>query len=164
MLWMNVAWKASGQHFAGSGPIGLSWELLLLLRQPSIITCCDRFDRNCVSIDNTDPPKPTEHILYSMPYWLTVSKAAMKSICTILASCPLSNALCSVLDKHNSASLVSQTFPIGNLGGWKHTTEFHKSSKTNGHPTFKHLRKKKEKKKCLFKLKTFDITMSTYIS
>ena len=31
MLWMNVAWKASGQHFALSGPISLSWELLLQL-------------------------------------------------------------------------------------------------------------------------------------
>ena len=31
-LSLNVAWKASGQHFAGSGPIGLSWELLLLLQ------------------------------------------------------------------------------------------------------------------------------------
>ena len=31
MLWKNVAWKASGQHFAGSGPISLSWELILLL-------------------------------------------------------------------------------------------------------------------------------------
>ena len=31
MLWMNVAWKASGQRFAGSGLVGLSWELLLLV-------------------------------------------------------------------------------------------------------------------------------------
>ena len=28
---MNLAWKTSSHHFAGSGPIGLSWELPLLL-------------------------------------------------------------------------------------------------------------------------------------
>ena len=30
MLWMNVACNASGQHFAESGPISMSWELILL--------------------------------------------------------------------------------------------------------------------------------------
>ena len=43
MLWMNVALKDSSQHFAGSGPIGLSWELLLLPLGPTfanIFTCC----------------------------------------------------------------------------------------------------------------------------
>ena len=28
MLWVNVAGKAQGQHFARGGPISLSWELL----------------------------------------------------------------------------------------------------------------------------------------
>ena len=37
MLWMNVAWKVSIQHFAVSGPIGLSWELLLLLNLARIL-------------------------------------------------------------------------------------------------------------------------------
>ena len=31
-----------------------------LLRQPSTLTCCDRFDRSYVNIDNTEPPIPTE--------------------------------------------------------------------------------------------------------
>ena len=31
MLWMNVAWKASGQHCVGNGLNNLSWELLLLV-------------------------------------------------------------------------------------------------------------------------------------
>ena len=33
-----------------------------------------------------------------------LSKAALKSICTILAPCPLPNALCSEWDTHKSAS------------------------------------------------------------
>ena len=33
----------------------------------------------------------------------------------------------------------TQTFPISNLGGWKHTRVFHKSSETNRHQTLKHL-------------------------
>ena len=38
-----------------------------LLRQPSAITCYDRFDRNCVSIDNTENPIPTDQSLQRMP-------------------------------------------------------------------------------------------------
>ena len=32
------------------------------------------------------------------------------------------------------------SFPISKLGGWKHTTAFHKSSKMNRHQMLKHLR------------------------
>ena len=35
----------------------------------------------------------------------------------------------------------TQTFPINKLDGWKHTTAFHRSSKTNRHQTLKHLNK-----------------------
>ena len=34
----------------------------------------------------------------------------------------------------------TQTFPISKLGGWKHTTAFHKSSEANRHQALKHLR------------------------
>ena len=37
--------------------------LTSLLGQPSTITCCDRFHRNCVTIDRTEPPIPTEQSL-----------------------------------------------------------------------------------------------------
>ena len=37
--------------------------LTSLLRQQSTITCCDRFDRNSVNIDRTEPPIPTEQSL-----------------------------------------------------------------------------------------------------
>ena len=58
----------------------------------------------------------------------------VKSICTILASSPLFNALCSVWDIHKSASQAyTQTSPISKLGGWKHITAFNKSSETNRH-------------------------------
>ena len=84
----------------------LETTLTSLLRQEYTITRCDRFERNCVNIDNTEPPIPTEQCLYRIPWWLTLSKAALKSICMILASCPLSNALCSVCDTDKSASQV----------------------------------------------------------
>ena len=72
---------------------------------------------------------------------VALSKATMKSIWTILASCLLSNALCSVWDTHKSASPVPmQTFPISKLGGWKHSTTVRKSSETNLHLTLKHFR------------------------
>ena len=85
-----------------------------LLRQQSTITCCDRFVRNCVNIDNTEPPIPTEQRLERMPWSLTLSKAAMKSICTILASFPLSNTFFSVCYKHNTASQVPRPFRYAN--------------------------------------------------
>ena len=34
----------------------------------------------------------------------------------------------------------TQTFTISKLGGWKHTTAFHKSSDANRHPEVKHIR------------------------
>ena len=71
-----------------------------------------------------------------MPRWLTLSKAALKSICTILASCPLSKALCSVWDTEKCIT-DTKTFPLSKLGGWKHTTAFHKPSKTNTHKALK---------------------------
>ena len=37
--------------------------LTSLLQQPSTITCCDRFHRNCINIYRTEPPIPTEQIL-----------------------------------------------------------------------------------------------------
>ena len=64
------------------------------------LTCCDRFDRNCVNIDNTEPPIPIEQSLYRIPWWLTLSKASLKLICMIVTSWSLSNALCSVCNTH----------------------------------------------------------------
>ena len=71
--------------------------LTSLLRQPSTITCCDRLDINFVNVNDTEPTMPTEQSLSIMP----PSMAALKSICTILASCPLSNALFTPAKVHN---------------------------------------------------------------
>ena len=81
------------------GPTTLSYGILdsaltSLLRQRSTMACCDQFDRNCVRTDNTEPPTPT----------------ALKSIWTILASCPLSRALCKVCATHKRASQVPRPF------------------------------------------------------
>ena len=84
--------------------------LTSLLLQPSIIKSCDQFDRNWLNIDNTEPLTPTEQSLYRIPWWLTISKAALISICTIIASCPLSNSLCSECDTQKSASQVPSPF------------------------------------------------------
>ena len=75
-----------------------------------------------------------------MLWWLTLSEAALKSICMIPASCPLSNAGCCVWDKPKSVSQVSRQIPIIKLCGWEHTTAFLKSSRTNRHQRAKHLR------------------------
>ena len=44
-------------------PYGTPDTSTSLLQQPSTIMCCDWFDRNCVSIDNTETPIPTEQRL-----------------------------------------------------------------------------------------------------
>ena len=81
------------------------------------------------------PPIQTEQSSYRIPSWLTFSKAALKSICTILASpmhfeCMRPAQMCIT---------CSQTFLISKLCVWKHTTTFHKSSEMNWHQTLKHV-------------------------
>ena len=115
--------------------------LTSLLLQPSTITCCDRFDRSYVNIDNTEPQILTEQSLYRINRWLTLSKAALKSICTILASCmPTLQCTLQCMRHTQKCITVTQTCPLSKLGGWKHTTAFHKSSEANRHQALKHLR------------------------
>ena len=75
-----------------------------------------RRNNNGFYIDRTERPIPTEQSLRRMSRWSTLSKAALKSICTIRASCPLSNALCSVWDAQKCIT-GTQTLPISKLGG-----------------------------------------------
>ena len=65
--------------------------LTSLHRQLSTITCCDRFDRKYREqrTSNSHRAELIENTLIVGPVW----KAALKSICTILESSPLSNAL-----------------------------------------------------------------------
>ena len=64
-------WKNAPRCIGGTitGPITGTTDTTLtsLLLQPSTITCCDRFDRSCVNIDNTESPIPTEQSLYRIP-------------------------------------------------------------------------------------------------
>ena len=84
---------------------------------------------------------PTAEILSKIPLWFTLSKADRKSIYTILSSFSLFNALCSVWDSCKSALQLPRPFRLAHcIGGWKHTTAFHKSSETNRHQALKHLR------------------------
>ena len=58
---------------------------------------------------------------------------------TMYASWIFYNALFSVWDTQKCIT-GTQTFLTSKLGGWKHTTAFHKLSQTNRHQTLKHRR------------------------
>ena len=59
--------------------------LTSLLRQPSTITCCDRFDRHCVNIDRTEPAIPTEvKVKYSMARSLPVENLLPQNVGSII--------------------------------------------------------------------------------
>ena len=113
--------------------------LTSLLRQPSTITCCDRFDWNCVNIQartsNTHRAELIENAQMVDP---------IKSCTEVnLHDLSLLSTLQCILQCMGHAQKCitgTQTFPISKLGGWKDTTAFHKSSKTNRHQVLKHLR------------------------
>ena len=121
--------------------------LTSLLRQPSTILWCYRFDKNCVNIDNTELPHDTELPQYpqnwayiecpdSWPYrrlhWNQSSWSQPP------AHSPLRFA---VYGTRTKAIIGILSFQIRKLGFWKHTTAFHKSSKTNRNQELKHLTK-----------------------
>ena len=68
-----------------SGAKTLLWStpdttLTNLLRQPSTMTYCDRLERNCVRIDSTEPPTPTEQSLKRIPWWLKIKFFARNNL------------------------------------------------------------------------------------
>ena len=69
--------------------------------------------------------------LWRILWWSTLSKAAMKSICKILAVCLHPPRYVAVYEKHTKVHRRCPTIPVSKLGGWKKTTAFHQSSKTN---------------------------------
>ena len=78
--------------------------LTSLFRQPSTITCCDRFHRNCVNIDDTEPPTPTEQSFYiENALMVDPIKGCTEIYPKDQSERPLSNALCSVWDMYKSA-------------------------------------------------------------
>ena len=114
--------------------------LTSLLRQPSNITCCDQFDRNCVNIcrqhrtSNTHRAELIENAKMVDPF---------KGCTEVNLHDPnLMPTLQYTLQCEGDAQKCitgMQTFPISKLGGLKHTTAFHKSSKTNRYQALKHL-------------------------
>ena len=140
---IKVEWSPEVYRRNNNGPKTLfcgtpDTTLTSLLLQPSVITGCDRFDRNCVNIHNTETPIHTEQSLYRIPWWLTLWKAALKSICTTLppAHSPMHFAV------HATRTKVYHRHPdfSDKQTGWlKHTTAFHKSSEAIRHQALKHL-------------------------
>ena len=110
--------------------------LTSLFRQPSIITCCYLFDKNCGKIDNTEPPISTEQSLEKIPRWLTLQSYAEVDLhnVSLLPTLQCAGIRTKVDHRYQNLSAISK------LGGGKHTTAFHKSSETNRHQTLKHLR------------------------
>ena len=104
--------------------------LTSLLRQPSTITCWDRFDRNCQYRQHR-----TELIKNSLMIEAIKGCAEINLHDPSLLQTPQCTFQC--MGHANKRITGTQTFPISKLGGWKHTT-FHKSFETNRHQTLKH--------------------------
>ena len=106
--------------------------LTSLLRQPSTIRCCDPFDRNC---QYTQHRTSNTHRAELIENALMVDH--MKGCTEIYLHDPslLSTLQCTLHCTGQSQNCITgtQTFSISKLGVWKHTTVFHKSSKTNQH-------------------------------
>ena len=106
--------------------------LTSLHRQPTTITFCYPFDRNCDNIDKSKPAIPTEQILQRIPRWLTLSKATLESISTTQPDIPFSNALYSARDTHKSASQLQRPFRQPKwLVGSKPLTSINRSKPTD---------------------------------
>ena len=54
--------KCTGGAITGPKQCPPNTTLTSFLLQPSTMTYCDRFDRNCANIDKTEPPIPTERL------------------------------------------------------------------------------------------------------
>ena len=113
--------------------------LTSLLQQPSTITCCDRFDRNCVNIDKTEPPMPQSRAYREYPDGWPYQRLHCRVHCPI-KGLPTLQCTLQYMGHEQKSITGTHTFPISKLGGWKHTTALHKSFKTNRHQALKHLR------------------------
>ena len=109
--------------------------LISVLRQPSTITCCDRFNRNCQyrqdRTSNTHRAKLIENAQMVDPIKVCTEVNLHDPSLLPTLQCTL---------QCMGHPCQSRTFPLNKLGGWKHTTAVHKSSKTNRHQALKHLR------------------------
>ena len=90
--------------------------LTSLLRQPSAITCCDRFDRNCVNIENTEPPIHTNY--REFPNFLNHIKICSEIKLHDPTLLPTLQCTSRCIGRAQRWITGSQTFSIGTLGGW----------------------------------------------
>ena len=105
--------------------------LTSLLQQPSTITCCNQFYRNCQyrqhRTSNTQRAELTENALMVDP---------IKGCTEINQHYPslLPTLRCTLQCMRHAQKCITgtQTFPISKLGDWKHSTAFHKLSKLYG--------------------------------
>ena len=79
--------------------------------------------------------------LYGHTFHVTPVDLGIIFQCTLYISCIMSCGNKFVSNCFKLFQIVSSanTFPVGELGGWKHTFEFQKPSKTNLHLTLLHL-------------------------
>ena len=105
--------------------------LTSLLQQESTITCCDRFDRNCVNIDNTKPPSTHRTELIENSLMVDpINGFAEVNLDDPSLLLTLQYTLQCMRHAQNCIT-GTQTFPISHLSGWKHTTALIKSSEAN---------------------------------
>ena len=122
------------KHF----PVAVRTTLTSLLQQPFNITCCDRFDKTCQyrlhRTSNTHRAELIENCL------MVDSIKAFSEVNLHNPSLLLTFKCALQCTGHTQQCITRpQTFPISELGGWKHAPAFHKSSNTNWHQMLKHL-------------------------
>ena len=83
--------------------------------QPSTRTCCDRFDWNCVNIDNTEPSIATEQCLYINPWCLTISNSGLEINQRDPILLPSLQCTLQCMGHAQKCITGTQTFPISKL-------------------------------------------------
>ena len=99
-----------------NGPITLTCgtpdttSILELNHTPSTLTLWVRLDKRFWKTFKIKPPTPASRHLHTRPPWLTLSKAALKSIWTSASSPPLSNSNWPAQTMSRRASQVPNLF------------------------------------------------------
>ena len=121
-------------------PMELSTLISRLLKQPSTTPCGDWLEKNCVKTDSTGPPIPSEQSLQIIPPMLTLPIAALKSI-YICSPGSLPTRKCIVWSvRHTQKSITSaEAIHVTKHGDLKHSSMFHKPTKSNRQQSLKHL-------------------------
>ena len=137
-------WKKSSEVYRRNNngtktlPCVTPETLTSLLRQPSTITCCDRFDI-AVSIYTTQNLQYPQNRSYTETLMVDPIKGCAEINLYDPSLLPTLQCTLQCMRHAQKSIIGTQTFPVSKLGGWKHTTAFHKSSQANRHQVLKHL-------------------------